>query len=127
MDDMCSMCIMWTLVNNHKVNRRVIPLPIRLRHIFYGRIVTDEYRLTSFLVPSEVNRDKKPSKCHWRIPLPTFSDLNRVARTIVVQYSRGSYFVILTITACKSNRHFCIITCSVFQNTSFGKQIPHEL
>ena len=34
------------------------------RSIFYGKDLADKYRLTSFLVPSEVNRDKKPSECH---------------------------------------------------------------
>ena len=32
--------------------------------IFHGRDLADKYSLTSFLVPSEVNKDKKPSECH---------------------------------------------------------------
>ena len=125
------MCITWTLMNNCTVSRSqfldIYVTVTILRQSQIGWLETysmEEFSLMNtdlpvFFVPSEVNRHKKPSECHCRIPLPTISDLNCVARTVVAiwtfdQYSRGSYFVILTIMACKTPLHYHMFAFHIF-------------
>ena len=87
----------WKLVSGplrYRINIAGIVEPVNSRHIFHGRVLADEYRLTSFLGVIRSEKRQEAVRVPLKIQLLTISDLNCVAKTVVAiwttdQNSRG--------------------------------------